>query len=205
MLRLSGRTRADYRVGSLRASDENAHIMTPPHETTHYDRVAVALHWLIGAALLAQIGFGFAIDELAPRGTPARAGIINLHKSCGIVLALLIVARLAWRLKHHPPGWPASMPRWQQRAALLGHRALYACMLVMPLSGYIGSNFSKHGVKFFGVPLRAWGPDLPAVYDFFNGVHVATAWVFAALIVAHVLIALQHAIARDGVFARVWP
>ena len=178
-------------------------ILSQP--TTHYDRVAIALHWLIGVALLVQIGFGFALDDIAPRGTPARAGIINLHKSCGIVLALLIAVRLGWRLKHHPPGWPASIPDWQQRAARLGHRALYACMLVMPLSGYIASNFSKHGIKFFGVPLRAWGPDSPGVYDLFNGVHVATAWVFAALIIGHVLIALRHAVARDGVFARIWP
>jgi len=39
-------------------------------ETSRYDAVAVALHWLIGVALLAQISFGFLLDEIAPRGTP---------------------------------------------------------------------------------------------------------------------------------------
>ena len=69
-----------------------------------------ALHWLIGVALLGQIGFGFLLDDIAPRDTPARAGVINLHKSFGIVLGLLIVARLAWRLATRRRGWPASMP-----------------------------------------------------------------------------------------------
>ena len=175
-------------------------------EKPRYDRVAVALHWLIGLALLAQIGFGFMLDEIAPRGTPARSGTINLHKSFGIVLGVLIVLRLIWRQRHTPHAWPAVMSAKQQRAATLGHRALYACMLLMPLAGYIASNFSKHGVKFFGTALKPWGPDLPQVYNFFNAVHVATAFVFSALIVGHVLIALKHALVdRDGVFSRILP
>ena len=172
----------------------------------HYDRVTSALHWLIGIALLAQIVFGFALDEIAPRNTPSRAAVINLHKSCGIVLGLLIVARLAWRLRHRAPPWPATMPRWQQRAAQLGHRALYACMVVMPLSGYIGSNFSKYGVKFFGLSLAPWGTESKSVYAFFNGVHGVTALLLSALIIGHVAAALKHALVdRDGVFRRIWP
>ena len=171
-----------------------------------YDRVAAVLHWLIGVALLAQIVFGFLLDDIAPRGTPSRAAVINLHKSFGIVLGLAIVLRVAWRLAHRPPAWPASMTAWQGRAARVGHGALYACMIVMPVSGYVGSNFSRHGVKFFGQSLAPWGPDLPPVYNALNGLHVATGWLFAALVAGHVLAALQHAwIARDGVFRRIWP
>ena len=178
----------------------------PASDAARYDRVSIALHWLIGLALLAQIGFGFLLDDIAPRGTPARTATINLHKSFGIVLGVLIVARLAWRLRHRPPAWPALMSANQQRAATLGHRVLYACMLLMPVSGYVASNFSKHGIKFFGTALKPWGPDLPAVYNFFNGLHVATGIVFAALIIGHVLIALKHALVdRDGVFSRILP
>jgi len=133
--------------------------------------------------------------------------VINLHKSIGLVLGIAILARLAWRLAHPPPPWPAGMPAWQQRAALWMHRTLYACMVVMPVSGYIGSNFSKHGVKFFNViALKPWGPDLKAVYDVFNGIHVTTAAVFVALIALHVAAALRHVwFKHDGVFARMWP
>jgi cytochrome b561 len=174
--------------------------------TSRYGRTAALLHWAIGLALLAQIAFGFLLDDIAPRGTPARAGTINLHKSIGLVLGVLIVARIAWRLAHAPPPWPDSMSAWQQRAAALGHRALYACMIVLPLAGYVGSNFSKRGIRFFGVPLAPWGPDWPAAYSFFVGVHDVAALVFSALIAGHVAMALKHAlIERDGVFARIVP
>ena len=178
--------------------------MSNPSE--RYDRVASLLHGLIGLALLGQIVFGFLLDEIAPRGTPARAGVINLHKSLGITLAVLIVLRLGWRLRHRPPAWPASMSAWQGRAARIGHAALYVCMLTMPLSGYIASNFSKHGIKFFGIALRPWGPDLPWVYAAFNLIHVGTAWVFTVLIVGHVLFAARHALVeRHGLLARISP
>src|SRR3954468_1569177 len=118
-----------------------------------YDRFSAWLHWGIGVGLLAEIAFGLLLDNIAPRGTPARAGVINLHKSFGMVLAILIVVRIAWRLGHAPPPWPATMAPRRQRAANLGHVALYACIVVAPLAGYVGSNFSKYGVRFFGVAL----------------------------------------------------
>lgn len=61
------------------------------------------MHWLVGLALISQIAFGFLLDDIAPRGTPARASVINLHKSIGVALAVLIAARLLWRLAHAPP------------------------------------------------------------------------------------------------------
>jgi cytochrome b561 len=157
-----------------------------------YDRVAVALHWGIGIALIAQITFGFLLGDIAPRGTSSRGLVINLHKSLGLVLLVLVAVRLAWRLTHKPPTWPPGMARWQQRAATWGHRALYACMLVMPLAGYVASNFSRHGVKFFGLAGAPWGPDLPEVYRVFNGVHKATAVLFTVLIAGHIVLALWH-------------
>lgn len=174
--------------------------------TPGYGPTAAWLHWAIGIALLAQIVFGLLMDDIAPPGTPARAAVVNLHKSIGIVLGVSIVVRLAWRLAHPPPPWPGSMSALQQRAATLGHRSLYACMIVLPLAGYVGSNFSKYGIRFFGVTLAPWGPDWPAAYSFFGGLHVACAFLFSALIAGHVAMALKHAmIERDGVFARIVP
>jgi cytochrome b561 len=171
-----------------------------------YGRVDVFLHWFIGIALLAEIAFGFLLDDIAPRGTPARAGVINLHKSIGIVLGVLVAVRLLWRMKHPAPPWPASVPAWQQRAAHWMHWALGACMVIMPVGGYLGSNFSRFGVRFFGIALAPWGPDLPAVYSFFIAVHDVTAYVFTALIVLHVGAATKHALVdHDAVFSRMLP
>lgn len=180
--------------------------MKPSTDSQRYTRVAMLLHWLIGLALIGQIVFGLLLDNIAPAGTPARAPIINLHKSVGIVLGVLILLRLAWRLGHQPPPWPRAMTAAQKTAALLGHRVLYACMIVMPLSGYVASNFSKYGVKFFGISLAPWGPASAELYKLFNGVHVVTGWLFGALVAGHIVIAAKHAlINRDGVFSRMLP
>lgn len=169
-----------------------------------YDRVAVALHWFLGLWLLGQIGFGWALGQIA-RNTPERALAINLHKSSGLLLALFIVLRLAWRLRHAAPAYPASMNALQQRIARAGHALLYVCMIGLPLSGYLAANFSKHGVNFLNVyALPPWGPDDKALYAVFHNTHDALALAFTVLVAGHVLIGLQHAlIARDGLFERM--
>src|SRR5947207_5870257 len=115
-------TRAPVQRGDrAEAQTADADASRPPH--VRYDRIAAWLHWGIGVLLLAEIAFGFLLDQIAPRGTPARAGVINLHKSFGIVLGVLIVARIAWRLGHTLPPWPATMSAARRRAAHVGHVA----------------------------------------------------------------------------------
>jgi cytochrome b561 len=99
------------------------------------------------------------------------------------------------------------MPVWERRAARASHVLLYVCMLIMPLAGYTASNFSKFGVKLFNrIVLPPWGVDDRAVYAFFNGLHVATSYVFVALIAIHIAAALKHLfLSRYGVFRRMLP
>ena len=62
------------------------------------------------------------------------------------------------------------MPAWERTIARANHFGLYACMLIMPIAGYIASNFSKYGVKFFGViALAPWGNDDQADLRLFHG------------------------------------
>ena len=176
-----------------------------PEASLHYDRVAVTLHWLIAVFLIGQILFGWYLGSV-PRGTPARSIVVNFHKSTGLTLGLLILVRLYWRLRHPAPPLPRLLPSWERKAARWNHLALYGCMLIMPLSGYIGSNFSKHGVKLFNlVSLPPWGVDNPSVYAIFNGTHVVTSYFFVALIVMHIAAATRHAVRRDGILQRILP
>jgi cytochrome b561 len=173
--------------------------------TDRYDRVAIALHWLIAVLILAQIAFGWFLEEI-PRGASLRGFYVNLHKSTGLTIALLIVFRLGWRLAHSPPRLPSFVPTWERVASRVSHLGLYICMLVMPSSGYIASNFSKYGVKLFNVVLLPpWGIDDKQIYAVFNTTHVATSYLFVGLIVLHVFAAVRHAFRRDGAFARMLP
>ena len=116
-----------------------------------------------------------------------------------------IVFRACWRWFHPPPPMPDWMPRWERIGASATHVALYACMLIMPLTGYIASNFSQWGVKYFNaIQLPPWGIDDERVYAFFNGAHVVTSYVFVALILLHAVSAIWHAWLRDGILGRMW-
>lgn len=76
---------------------------------------------------------------------------------------------LHWLIANHPPPLPSFIPSWERRAATWSHFALYVCMLGMPLSGYIASNFSKYDVKLFNrILLSPWGTEDARVYAIFN-------------------------------------
>lgn len=170
-----------------------------------YTRIAIALHWILAVGIVGQILFGWYLNTV-PRGTPERSLFVNLHKSTGLTLGVLIVVRFTWRWLHPPPPLPASVPTWEHIAADVSHRLLYACMLIMPVTGYIASNFSEWGVRFFNaILLPPWGIEDAKIYAFFNGAHVVTSYVFVTLIGMHMVSALRHAALRDGVFQRMWP
>jgi cytochrome b561 len=166
----------------------------------------MTLHWLVAIGVISQIILGLWMIDIPKVPAGVRAYWFNLHKSIGLTLALLIVMRLSWRLTHPPPPLPSTLPRWQLRAAGISHWLLYACMITMPLAGYLGSTFSGYPIRYFGLALPAWGWKDDMLKDFFSTVHLVAAIVFIALIKLHILAALKHLwIDRDGVFHRMLP
>ena len=167
-----------------------------------YTRVAVALHWLIAAVVVAQVAWGWLMQQV-PKAPPGlRADAFNVHKSVGLCLFALMLVRLGWRLAHAPPPLPP-LPRWQAAAARITHVGLYAALLAMPVAGYLGSVFSGYPVKWFGLTLPGWYPKAPLLKQWMSDVHLFTSVVLVALIALHVAGALQHALRGDGVLARM--
>lgn len=171
-----------------------------------YSLTAISLHWAMAVLVLAQFALGWWMIGI-PKDPPGlRADWFNLHKSIGLTAGIFVLVRLGWRLRHPAPPLPSTLPRWQALAARTNHALLYACMLVMPVSGYLGSSFTKYPVKYFGLTLPSWGWDAPALKDLFSAIHYATVWLFMALVALHVAAALKHLLAdRDEIFARMWP
>jgi len=174
-----------------------------PAAADRYSRTAVVLHWIIALLILAQIGLGWYMGDL-PKG-PDRTYFIGLHKSLGITTGLLILMRIAWRVVHAPPPLPEWLPRWQARAADATHFLLYACMVVMPLSGYLSASFTKYPMKLWGMPFFKAGWESDAINAVFNGLHKGTSWLLVALLVLHIGAGLRHLFQRDGVFRRILP
>ena len=177
----------------------------PSTSSERYTRTAVVLHWLIAACVFAQITLGWWMIGI-PKSPPGlRAGWFNVHKSIGITLGLLILARLVWRLAHRPPTLPSFMPKWQRIAAKTNHALLYVCMITMPVTGYLGSSFTKYPIIYWGMKLPHWGWDAPHLKELMSLVHFTTIIVFMTLIAIHVAAALKHLLVeRDGVFQRMW-
>ena len=109
----------------------------PAHDPTRYTRTAIALHWVLGLALIGSFAVGLTMTEMTM--SPQRLKLYNWHKWAGITILTLSFARLAWRLTHRPPA-DVPMPAWQQQAAHWTHRALYALFFLVPLAGWAYSS-----------------------------------------------------------------
>ena len=170
-----------------------------------YTGTAKVLHWLIAVFVFAQITLGWWMIGI-PKAPPGiRVYWFNVHKSIGITLGLIILVRLLWRLTHRAPPLPATVPAWQRIAAKASHVLLYLCMIAMPLSGYLGSSFTKYPIVYFGMRLPHWGWEAPVLKELCSQVHFVTVTLFITLIAIHVAAALKHLLVnRDGVFQRMW-
>jgi cytochrome b561 len=136
---------------------------------------------------------------------PGADRFFNLHKSTGIVVFTLVLVRLAWRVRHRPAALPASMPKWQVLAAATVHRLLYACMVLMPVTGFLGASHTTSGVAFFGLQLPRWRTADRDTAELILGLHGTIAWILVALVALHTLAGLKHLLVdRDRVFQRMW-
>lgn len=180
--------------------------LTPAMPTLgRYTTVAIVLHAVLAIGLMYQLGLGVWMDGVPKTPPGLRAGWFNWHKSIGMVLGLLIVLRVLWRLTHSTPPLPDTTPRWQIQAARLNHATLYVCMVVMPLSGFLGSSFTKYPIKFFDLALpRLWEASAE-LKTLFGTIHTGASYVFMAAIAVHILAAVWHGVRRDGVVSRMLP
>jgi cytochrome b561 len=170
-----------------------------------YSRTAITLHWLIAALVLAQLALGWWMIDIPKNPVGVRAWWFNVHKSIGITTGLLVIVRIVWRVSHPAPPLPATLPRWQRAAAKVSHVGLYLCLLTMPVTGYLGSSFTKYPIKYFGYAIPHWGWDAPALKELMSQIHHATVIVFMTLIAVHVVAAFRHLLTRDDqVFRRMW-
>ena len=173
--------------------------------TDRYTATAMALHWLIAVLIVVLVGIGWYMGDL-PRASAGKRFFEALHESLGLLVALVVAVRLAWRAGHSPPPLLQAMPQRERHAAALLHGLLYACMVLMPLTGYLSANFDRGPLLFFGLELPRWSAPDRALSRLFEDIHTASSNVLVAIIALHVAAALKHwFVDRDGVFQRMLP
>ncbi|MGH8728687.1 MAG: cytochrome b [Burkholderiales bacterium] len=169
-----------------------------------YPSAAIAWHWILAALVFVLYAMGWYMVEI-PKKTPPVAFWYNLHKSIGLLAAIPLVWLLIWRWRSSAPPLPATMPDWEIKASHLNHALFYICLVVLVVSGFIESNFTKWGIKFFGLPIPALFSENQDLYYLFNRVHVYTSYFFSALIAIHIGAALKHWLFDREVFYRMLP
>ena len=174
-----------------------------PAAGERYTLVAIVLHWAIALLVIGQFALGMWMQSIPKQPPGLRADAFNVHKSIGLTILALMLARLAWRIAHRPPPLPP-MPSWQAALARFNHGLLYAALIGQALVGYLGSAFSGYPVKYFGWTLPQWAARNDALKEWLSGAHVALAWVIAVAVLIHLAGALKHAfIDRDRLLARM--
>ena len=171
-----------------------------------YSNVAVTLHWLTAALVVAQVIIGFTFHEM-DRG-PARTDMFMWHKTVGATILVVVLIRLAYRLMNPPPPYPEELPRWERFAAVWNHRAFYFLLIALPLTGLIavsgGSDSSTTPLQL-GLEL----PTIPGIGEdggeLSGEVHEILVFTTLALLVLHIGAAIKHVLIPNRASGRMPP
>jgi cytochrome b561 len=192
---------------------------------TRYTAAAIVLHWAIAGAIVLMMGLGLWMHQLSERGV-VNDGVFRayqLHKSIGLTILALSVARLAWRLFNPAPPLPGAMKPWELVLARATHWVFYGLMIALPLSGwlYVSAGWSIHDDTALSVTTRWFSlfvvPHLfgldqageavrsAAAFAAFRA-HALMSWAMLGLFVLHVAAALKHQfLDKDDIMARMVP
>ncbi|MEM6901910.1 MAG: cytochrome b [Pseudomonadota bacterium] len=189
-----------------------------PQSVERYNLVAILLHWAIALAIILQLASGLWMVE-AIKGSAFQAlayDTFQWHKSLGLTVLVLSLARFGWRLMHRPPPLPDGMKPFERVAAHLTHWAFYGFMIGMPLTGWAMVSTSPWDLPtiwfgLFEVPHIPWLYDLAfdakqGVEAIFKNIHAYFGYFGIALLLLHIGAALKHHfIAKDGLLWRMIP
>ena len=168
------------------------------------------LHWLMAVLILGTIAAGWMMvspDENVPSKFD---WFYPWHKSVGMLILFLVIARLLVRLSSPKTPLPAGLAEWEKKGAKVAHVLLYTLMIVVPCMGYsMSSSFTQSdGVFFFGVNLPELLPKNDARFAVFQMLHRYLAYTLLVLVVIHVAGALKHRFLdrnRDNdVLSKMW-
>jgi cytochrome b561 len=169
-----------------------------------YGSLSKFLHWAIVLLILPQYFLVEAAEEL-PNGIE-KLQLMTWHKSLGMLVLLLALARIAWKVMNK--GLPDPIGNaWQRKAAAAGHGLLYLLILAQPLTGWIVSSSGNYPVTLFNwFQFPAIVGENHDLHELMEEVHEVLFFALLAVAVVHVVAALyHHVVLKDGVLRRMLP
>jgi cytochrome b561 len=157
----------------------------------------------MAAGILGTAGLGAYVARMEVG--LANLWLFGLHKTIGISLLAAALLRIGWHRIAPPPAPLPGPSDWQMRLARGTHRALYALMLAVPLSGWAyGSATGIDTVIFGRVTVPPIAPVSPEWEAALLLLHRTLAWSLLGLVALHVAGALERAVVRrDGTLRRM--
>ena len=172
-------------------------------ERARYDRVAISLHWATVILVLVQFGtsqlWGFA-------ARPTRHVMIVSHMSFGILLGVIVIARLIWRFVPGHQVRPTDRGLTEALAQSV-HFLLYALLVAQTALGVYLRWAGGEAMSFFGFALPSpFTAISKEAQKFIGELHYWVGWAIIVIAFGHALAALyHHFVLRDGVLKRMLP
>ncbi len=147
------------------------------------------LHWTMAICFLLLFSVGIYMADL-PREVSYKFALYDFHKSMGVLVMSLLTFRILIALRSAKPNFSQNTSAWFRTTVL--HTSLYLFMLVVPISGYLFSNFGGHDVAFFGLGLPPIVSESKEVVGLAKNAHFWLAYTFMAFISVHVLVQRKY-------------
>lgn len=185
------------------AEDRRRRLDPAAAHTVGYPLPARIFHWVTAACVLTMVPAGLLMLRIP--GGATQNWLFDYHRSMGVLLFALTLARLLYRIFNPPPPLPVTVPPMQAFAAKVTHFSLYAILLANPMVGWIGTSAFGAKITVFGLfvlpPIVAKDKD---VSEFWLGLHEWLGWAMTALVCLHIAAALHHQfVRRDGLIERM--
>jgi len=168
----------------------------------NYDNVAITLHWLTALLVVTQFALAETWDWFS-RDT--RENLQGIHVSLGVLLTVVVVARVLWRLGHHRS---PIVSGWTKTASTAVHYLLYVLLVVQAALGWAWRWGQGHAVSFFGlVNIAAPYAQLARpTRHLLAQLHNYIGWGIVIIAFGHALAALYHHYGlHDRVLGRMLP
>ncbi|MDH2915976.1 MAG: cytochrome b [Gallionella sp.] len=173
--------------------------------TTRYGSLSIGIHWLMLLLFIALYA-SIELRVLYEKGSDPREALKTWHFMLGLLVFVLVWLRIAARLSGPTPNIQPKPEKLQQLAAKLMHLALYALMIVMPLTGWLVLSASGKVIPFFGLELPALIGEDKDLAKQIKELHEFVGTTGYYLLGLHVVAALyHHYIKRDNTLTRMLP
>jgi cytochrome b561 len=172
---------------------------------TRYSPAQKWLHWTMALLIVVMVAVGLTMTRLG-EGELTNA-LYELHKSTGLVVLGLALARIAVRSRRGAPPLEASIPNWQRFAARVSHYVLYGLIGFVPLAGWAATSSCCAPVSlFWTVPLTLPVPREEAFSKAVFWIHFSLAFTLIGVVLIHAAAALHHHFVRhDSTLLRMLP